>query len=217
MAFLSRGSSNQNLLLRCNAQMMPEHNSTASIERVGEPKSAKGHNRTNMLGDKNARAMTQIGANLAVPVMVEMRPGCSPFEPSSSGVEMVDNQISVGGMIAANKEVINSGEACSSGCFASSHFVQVMSHDANAKTTYNSVTTATTKLIRSTTGRLGNLRPTHSAGTPMSPKIMADGRVITTPRHTRNAMYSNVSNMLPPLRLRKQYSTGQNVDQGGRS
>src|ERR1017187_3270438 len=84
MAFLSRGSSNQNLLLRCNAQMMPEHKSTTSMERVGEPKSAKGHNRTNMLGDKNARAMTQIGANLAVPPILEKRPG----SPSSSGPEI---------------------------------------------------------------------------------------------------------------------------------
>ena len=73
--------------------MRAENNSTTSMERDGEPKSAKGHNRTNMLGDRNARAMTKIGASLAVPPILEKRPG----SPSSSGPEIVVNQISVGG------------------------------------------------------------------------------------------------------------------------
>src|SRR5450432_1005096 len=183
-------------VLRCKAHMRPEHNMTTSIEREGEPSSTQGHNRTTMRGDRNARAMTQIGASLAVPAIVEKSQGDGlPCGPSSSGV--VDNQISVGGRIAATKDVINNGGAYKSGCFASSHLVQVMSHAANAKTTYNSATTAATLPIRNTPGRSGNLRPTHNIGTPMSPKIMAHGRVINSPRQTRSPAYSNVSSTQP--------------------
>ena len=201
MVFLSRGSSNQYFLLRCRAHMRPEHNSTTSMERDGDdPRRSHGHNRTNMRGDRNAMAIVQTGASLAVPAIVEKR--CSPCSPSSSGVGMVDNQISVGGRIAANKAVTNNGGAYKSGCFASSHLVQVMSHDANAKTTYNSATIAATRLIRSTIGRPGNLRPTHRAGTPMNPRITAHGRITITPRQTRSPAYSNVSSMQPFTALR---------------
>src|ERR1035438_7797387 len=69
--FLSRGSSNQYFLLRCRAHMRPEHNSTTAMERDGDdPRRSHGHNRTNMRGDRNAMAIVQTGASLAVPAQV---------------------------------------------------------------------------------------------------------------------------------------------------